>query len=162
PKFGQQGAISRDAAVSFSDMDWVSVGGAEESTFAFSGRAQFTLEAWIEPTCLGPTCFPVICSKAIGGEGYIFSVEQGHLRAGRFAGGMSDDAYADKTPMPTGFSYVAATFDGSNLKLYLNGTPIKQVLSKRSLTPNGAVFSISATSGGAEGFWSGVLDEVAV
>jgi hypothetical protein len=56
--------------------------------------------------------------------------------------------------------YIAATYDGTTLKLYVNGTSVSSTTSKGSITAPSS-FTIGARSDFG-GSWSGLIDEAAV
>jgi hypothetical protein len=121
-----------------------------------------TLEAWVKPTALGSTWRTVIFKERLGGMTYAlyanddFSRPLGQIydTAERGAGGTA--------PLtPNVWTHLATTYDGSSLKLFLNGVQVSSVS-----VPSSIVSSTGLLKIGGNGIWNedfaGLIDEVRV
>jgi hypothetical protein len=135
--------------------------------FTFSGRAKFSLEAWINPT-ISDGNFHEIGSRwrqPNNRAGYTWFVVDDDLGFDRDIGDMASDQnqiIADGV-LGTGWSYVAATYDGQTMTLYLNGQSLATLPSTLSLP----IVDVAAIIGAANGSpiatpFNGNIDEYAV
>src|SRR5580658_2210537 len=85
----------------------------------------------------------------------------------RFAfGNVSSELIASSDAFPTGaFYFLAATYDGSNFQLYVNGVPVGSYAETKTMTYSSNPWMIGSTQPSLinEGYprtWNGVIDEV--
>lgn len=130
----------------------------------FPGTAAFSLEAWVRPTTIDTT-FRRIVSKNRdegGRQGYEFWVESTNgLGFERFRDGVKDFVLVPAPALNT-WSHVVATYDGSTMRVYVNGALGASAASTMSMTNNGASFRIGTDGQWAGDVWLGDLDDVAV
>ena len=145
------------AALSFDGVDdWVTVADA-----ASLDVTQTTLEAWVRPTTAGGTWRTAVFKEQPGGMVYALYANQGGGQPlGQVNVGGERNALGPTLPL-NAWSHLAATFDGSALRLYVNG----------ALASTTAIAgSIPASTGplriGGNGIWAewfeGQIDEVRV
>lgn len=161
---GMPGLIgSSDPAVSFSGSSNRML--ASTSSYGFAGTSAFTVEAVVKPSTVDSTSRRIFSSEVLSGG----SVVNGYglwnngtankLQVCRIPSGSYDCATTSAAASGVA-KHVAATYDGTTLKLYVNGTPVASTTSKGSITAPSS-FTVGARSDFA-GSWSGLVDEAAV
>ncbi len=109
-------------ALSFNGTDsWVTVPEAPSLDLS----SAMTLEAWVKPSTLDPIWRTVIVKEQPGQLVYaLYANTDTHNPSGHVNGGI--DRWARGTgPLPTGtWSFLAATYDGATLRLYVNGEQV--------------------------------------
>lgn len=133
----------------------------------FPGFAPFTVEAWIAPGEF-QSPYPRILQKDGVDEngnrqGYLvyLNKETGKLGFERWRDGEADVV---TTPDPIAIDrpiHVAATYDGSTMRLFLDGALVAEGAAQRDLSDNAFGLRLGARSDGESPFF-GILDEVAV
>lgn len=161
---GAAGLIgSSDPAVSFSGSSNRML--ASTSSYGFAGTSAFTIEAAIKPNTVDSTSRRIFSSEVLSGG----SVVNGYglwnngnvnkLQVCRIPSGSYDCATTSAAASGVA-KHVAATYDGTTLKLYVNGTSVASTSSKGSITAPSS-FTVGARSDFA-GSWSGIIDDAAV
>jgi len=158
---GQPGAIvgDRDTAVK---LDGTSACVRISDTLAFSGLATFTVELWINPSSVGIE--RRLASRRTEGveSGYRVFLVSTQLRFERWVdGGSNGPTLAPLPPVDT-WTHVAATYDGSSTRLWVNGTMADSAPSHASIPAVSADFVWGANSLCDGNYFSGVIDELAV
>jgi hypothetical protein len=126
----------------------------------FTGTASFSLEAWVRPTTIDGTSRRIV-SKALGGlQGYELFVNSGSGLVFQRIAGSTNSVTASAPPL-TSWSHVVATYDGTTMRLYVNGSLANSGASALSLLDNAATLRLGNSALGTEG-WAGDLDDVAV
>ncbi len=131
----------------------------------YAGVQPYTLELWVRPQTIDGTYRFLISHEqttAAGRQGTGIWLSSHGLGFERWVNGV--DASVDYAAGLTvgAWSHVAATYDGSTMRLYVNGV---QVGSRAGPAPLAAITEpgwIGAGAGGRSGFFSGALSEVAV
>ncbi len=125
----------------------------------FAGTATFTLEAWVRPTTIDGTSRRIV-SKAAALQGYELFVNSGTgISFQRIAG--STNTVSATAPVLNAWSHVAATYDGTTMRLYVNGSQVGSTASALSLLNTVATLRVGNSAVGTDG-WAGDLDDVAV
>jgi hypothetical protein len=164
-QYGAPGAIvgDPDTAVHLNGTTMVAVG----PPLGFPGVAAFSLEAWVKPDVVDTNYRAIVSSVAWpnGGHkvGYALWSRTSGVAAERYSGTGAVQTALDTAPLPTSaYSHVVATYDGSTLSVYVNGTLAGALLVPLSVSNVQAPFEIGNET--AVGFppWMGNIDEVAV
>jgi hypothetical protein len=166
--FSVEGAIAgdTDTAVELDgDGAYVLVG----DVLDFPNAAPFSLEAWVKPASLPTAYEDGIISKRDyvtgGGQGYTLRVlssePAGTVGVSFVRDGLMDGAYGGPPLVLGTFTHVVATFDGSVVRLYLDGTIVSSDIDGvPTLVDNSSELVIGME--GATEYFHGVIDEVAV
>jgi hypothetical protein len=149
-KFG--GALSFNGSSS-----WVTVADASDLDFS----SALTLEAWVRPSVLSGWR-TVLFKERPGGIVYSLYANQS---AGRPVGqvwlGSELNAVGPAALGLNAWSHVASTYDGSTLRLYVNGALVSSTAVSGTLAASSGVLRIGGN--GVWGEWfSGLIDEVRV
>ncbi|MCP3919871.1 MAG: PKD domain-containing protein, partial [bacterium] len=133
-----------------------------------------TLAAWFNPVSFpGPSNDPRLISKASGvaANDHVFmlsTIEVGsevRLRARVRVGGSTTTLVASSGNLATGtWQHAAATYDGSALRLYLDGQSVggRSLSGAVDIAPSVAVSVGGQPSGAGSRFWDGLLDDVRI
>ena len=134
---------------------------------------QFTLEAWINPASTGLDRFGSAIISKVGGSagnhGYQFVMAQGHKEIYMLFNGPGESwpsnslSVALSQPVPINqWSYVVATYDNMDLKIYYNGA----LIGSKSVGPKNIVNSASnlriSGDDNNHAYFQGLIDEAAV
>ncbi|HJW49989.1 MAG TPA: LamG-like jellyroll fold domain-containing protein, partial [Candidatus Limnocylindria bacterium] len=156
------GAVPGDSAASFAGSSVVSI--PASSTLNLSSA--LTVEAWIKPSVAGQNAG--IFEKTVGGTvntGYLMLIEAGRIEwRGKAAGGGYLTAIGPFLAAGT-WSHVVGTFDGTTLRLYVNGAQVASTAAGTLASGSGPAFiGRLGAEGGNPGIlpFNGVIDEVAV
>ncbi len=164
---GVAGVLGDDSAASFDGTTgWVS-GGASP---AFPAKASYTLEAWMKPSKVDVVFRGVVSNESAGAVnkgGYTMWTESSDggtnsVGAERWEAGKSNLVVT--SPIAVGsWTHLVATFDGSKISIFVNGTMTAQSSSTPVSITSGFTFAIGALNGGAQPtFFAGAIDEVAI
>jgi hypothetical protein len=159
---GQPGAVSGNTSALFQG------GSHARATFGdrfdFSGTAPFSLEAWVKPSALDGyyrRLFSKEATDSYGREGYLVWLSTKGIGFERWSKNWPT-RISSSTPLTIGkWSHVVATYDGSFLRLYVDGKMVASGGSTLSLLGSSAPFSVSGASGASD-FLTAAVDEVAV
>jgi hypothetical protein len=125
--------------------------------FDFSALAPFSLEAWVKSDGCVTDCSIISKVTETGGfQGYELGVDAVSVGIALY-GGAGDGLTAS---LPGEFAHVVATFDGTIMRLYINGAFAGLEFVETSLTDHDGDFFIGASSNGW--FFDGAIDEVAI
>ena len=148
-------------ALSFNGTNaWVSV----NSSSSLNLTTGMTAEAWVNPTALGTSYRTVVLREQPGNEVYaLYANQSGPPQAPLgevFVGGYKD-ANAS-TGLATGaWAHLAETYDGSSVRLYVNGTLVSTTAAPGSLASSSSPLRIGGNSIWGE-YFSGLIDEVRI
>jgi hypothetical protein len=162
-----QTSMVRDAgtAVSFSDsvQNRVTLG----DNYDFTGTASFSIELWMTPTVANTHYRRVVSKEGTGGWWFELNASSvspaNRLYFTRKDSGGGNDYLQTAGGLAAGTTYhIVVTYDGSNLRLYVNGALANgPVASSRSLPNTAAVLTLGNSSATGDPY-GGLLDEVAI
>lgn len=158
---GVTGLISNDPDLACSVNRADGAGVVFGNNHGFAGTVSFSVEIWFKPSLVDGTVGIIAGKEVIGGSGWRLDYFNGATRFHRFdSAGVGDTAAG--AVMTAGTSYhLVGTYDGSNVRLYMNnGTPATTA-STRSITAVANFLSLGRYSEGGSGS-SGTLDEYAI
>jgi hypothetical protein len=139
----------------------LSVSGAPD----YAGTQPYTLELWVRPKAIDGTYRFLVSREettSAGRQGTGIWLSSGGLGFERWTNGVSSTV--DYTAgLPAGaWSYVTATYDGTTMRLYVNGSQVGSRETSTSLLAQDGPTEIGAGAGGHAGFFAGDIDEVAL
>jgi len=150
-------------ALSFEAGGWVEVPHSDTLALTDAG----TVAAWVNIQPSSPTKWRAVVSKANTGAdammNYTLDVRENAPRF--YFGDGIGSLYAYDESAKISFDtwhYIAGTFDGKQVKLFVNGKFTKEVAQTLNPRPNQEIFSVGAYSRGAGNSPNGMIDEVAV
>jgi fibronectin type 3 domain-containing protein/predicted transcriptional regulator len=120
-----------------------------------------TLEAWVNPSTVNANWRDVVYK---GNDNYYLEATSSNGSkpdAGLIAGGSYADAYGTAALPANAWSYLAETYDGSTVRLYLNGTQVGSVAHTGAITTSTNPLQIGGDSIYGQHF-VGLIDEVRV
>jgi chitodextrinase len=147
-------------ALSFNGTDaWVTV----PDSASLHLTTGMTLEAWVDPTTLGSSWRTAVFKEQTGNYAYALyaNTGTGNPSANGIIGGNDDDTRAASgIPLNT-WTHLAATYDGANLKLYVNGAQAASLAASGNILTSTGALRIGGNNIWPEWF-SGQIDEVRV
>ena len=120
-----------------------------------------TMEAWVDPTTVSNAWRDVLYKA---NDNYYLEATSSNASkpdGGLIAGGSYADAYGTSALAANTWSYVAETYDGSTLRLYVNGTQVASVAHTGAIATSTNPLQIGGDSLYGQ-FFAGMLDEVRV
>jgi len=132
----------------------------------FQMGEEFTLEAWVRPTGSGE--FEPIFYKQDGEGSYGYVLWAGEVEGRVPAGEVNDGTYPEptieaKTELPAdAWSHVALTFDGAEMRLYVNGEVVASGASSAPISSEGPLKIGCADDYGYSHSFNGRIDEARV
>jgi hypothetical protein len=138
--------------------DWVTIADAPSLDLV----ASFTLEAWVKPSAIGGYR-TVVLKEGTGFAPYeLYASSDTPVPAAFFTTTSGVRSVTGTTALVTnGWTHLAATYDGVNLRLYVNGSPRSVARSGSLRTSNGPLRIGGNQVWGGE-FFAGAIDEVRV
>ena len=142
--------------------DWVTVADANDLDFT----AGMTLEAWVYPTAMGNGSWrTVLLKERPGGETYNLYAHATNVTATYVVRAAQPSVPLDaRGPSPLAvntWTHLAATYDGSTLRLYVNGTEVGTRTVAGPLLTSSGVLRLGGNSVWGE-YFSGRLDEIRI
>lgn len=163
---GTAGAIANnpDTAATFDGSSGYLDGG---DRFAFAGAQPFSIEAWVRASSTSGYLGVASREDTSGGppsEGYIVFVspDDGVFGFQRLDGASLTSITSTSVASASSYVHLVATYDGGQMTLYVNGMQEITQTATFSIAGAGNDFVVGAEAGGAEAFFDGALDEVAV
>ena len=123
--------------------------------------AGMTLEAWVNPSSITSKWRDVIYK---GNDNFYLSATSTNASrpdAGMIAGGSYADAYGTAKLTANSWSYLTETYDGSTLKLYVNGTQVASTAHTGAIATSTNPLQIGGDSIYGQ-YYAGLIDEVRV
>ncbi len=120
-----------------------------------------TLEAWVDPSTVSDVWRDVIYK---GNDNYYLEATSSNASkpdGGLIAGGTYGDAYGTAALPANTWSYLAETYDGSNLRLYVNGSLVATTAHTGSITTSTNQLQIGGDSIYGQ-YFAGMIDEVRI
>jgi hypothetical protein len=121
-----------------------------------------TLEAWVYPV-VAPTNWKAILQKATNAYFLAAGSSSGGVPAvgGTLNGVCCTNLYAPGKLTANQWTHVAATYDGSQLRLYMNGAQVASRTASGPLEVNGNALRMGGNTYGTE-YFNGRIDEVRI
>jgi hypothetical protein len=123
-----------------------------------------TLEAWVRPTAaMGTSWRSIVLKEHPDGLSYSLYANTSSARSGAYINTGGSDLYVNSTSnVPAGvWTHLAATYDGTMLRLYVNGTLVRSASFPGAVVVSGDVLRIGGNSVWGE-YFSGSIDEVRI
>lgn len=125
-------------------------------------NSALTLEAWVNPSALGSWKNLLYKPQGSTGLSYVLQGSSSTTKVPSLALSMCSSNLMAPSPLTVGtWSHVAATYDGTTMTFYVNGSPVASrpqtgaiVTSTNALTIGGNAF--------ASEYWNGIIDEVRI
>ena len=122
-----------------------------------------TLEAWVKPSVSNSSFRTAILKEQPGQLVYaLYTSTNTGQPDGEAVIGSSNRSVSGSTALTAGaWSHVAATYEGSTLRLYVNGTQVSQLAVSGSIATSNGALRIGGNSIWGE-YFSGLIDEVRI
>jgi hypothetical protein len=156
PTLGAAGAIAGDADTAMGPLDAATQYVSIPVDAALNVGDVFTLEAWVSRGSLGVDHRAIFSGNT--NAGYLRITDTGYLQLVKCD--IADIVLSTST-VPTGWHHVAATKNGADVHLYIDGADVTGTVTNATCASNGSPRHIGSTGGSSE-FSNGTLDEVAV
>ena len=162
-----------------SNATWASGGGKFGNALFFNGTSArvnvsdsaslhlasgMTMEAWVKPSLISSAFQTVVLKEQTNDLAYALyaNTRTFHPDSEAYIGTGSAKVVDGTSTLPTGtWSHVAATYDGSALRLYVNGSQVSQVAASGSILSSTGALRIGGNNVWGEWF-NGWIDEVRV
>ncbi len=131
------------------------------------GVNPYTFELWVRPSAADEEDvyrFLISQEETVAGkrQGTGIWLSKAGLGFERWSGGVSATiAYAAGLPVGV-WSQVVASYDGSTMRLFVNGVQVGSTATTAPLSPVSAATTLGAGAGGRSGFFAGDLADVAI
>src|SRR5262249_31951289 len=122
-----------------------------------------TVEAWVYPTATAPDWTAVAIKERPSGLSYaLYATDGANKPPAGYIRMRSDVKAAGSSILPLNtWSHLAATYDGANIRMYVNGVQVGTKAQTGNMTTSTSVFRIGGNSVWGEWF-KGIIDEVRV
>ena len=124
-----------------------------------------TVDAWFYATGISGQQFPPIVKKADANGGYAFEINQNdnQLRFWVYVSGIGWQSSAPAPISPNTWYHAAGTYDGSNIRVYVNGQPQGAPTSVTgTIAPASNPLNIGRDPSNPLRFFKGLIDEVEI
>jgi len=146
-------------ALSFDGVnDWVTIADAD----ALDLSTAMTLEAWVQPSAIAGWR-TVLMKEAASSAAYeLYANEDTNRPSAYFVAGTTFKGVTGTAVLPTSaWTHLAATYDGTNMRLYVNGVLARTVARTGTINNSAAPLRIGGNNEWGE-FFAGLIDEVRV
>jgi len=123
-------------------------------------KTQMTLEAWVRPTTSGKTARPALRSRG-SAYGLYASSHRSSRPAGSVRPRSNVRAEASERLRPNAWTHLASTYDGTALRLYIDGRLVSEKAVSGRLRAGRSPLQIGGVAGLGE-FFRGKIDDVRV
>jgi hypothetical protein len=132
------------------------------SVLDFAGKSPFSLMAWVYPTAIAPNARMIV--NKYGNDGWLLGIDSiAQAELGRFVGGTADFHISNATFSLNSWAHVAGTYDGSKLRVYLNGVLAPNPVSDtRTKSTNSNPLRIGMRSDASTSQFQGKIERVRV
>ena len=121
-----------------------------------------TLEAWVKPTALGSIWRTVIFKERASGMTYaLYANDEFSRPLGQFFDTAEREAGGIAQLTPNVWTHLAATYDGSSLKLFVNAAQVASVSLSSSIVSSTGALKIGGNAIWGE-YFTGLIDEVRI
>lgn len=125
--------------------------------------AAIALEAWVNPTALGTAWFVSKRVAGFGSPAYILDTGGTGIPATSvIIGGVTKSASATNPLAVGAWTHLVGMYDGTNVKLYVNGVLIATTAATGPIDTVAASVNIGAYSNGSSYYFNGLIDEVRI
>jgi hypothetical protein len=122
-----------------------------------------TLEAWVRPSSTGWPYRTVLMKEQSGNLAYaLYVTDATRPLSTAILGGVERIAQGATALTANTWVHLASTYDGANLRLYVNGTLVTTTAATGAITVSSGALRIGANSIWAEEAFAGLVDEVRV
>ena len=122
-----------------------------------------TLQAWVRPAVLGWPYRTVLLKETPGSLVYTLYLNETTRPLGSiFAGGFERIATGSAALAANTWTHLATTYDGTNLRLYVNGTLVTTTAASGAISTSTGALRIGANTIWPEEAFQGLIDEVRV
>ena len=152
------GVVGR--AMSFDGVDdYVDV----TSSTSLSPTGAITIGAWIKTSNNAITPQEIVDKRDPSNTGsYLFRMEGGYIAFYFYNAGWKSLTDTTNLLQNNAWYYAVATYDQSNIRLYINGVQVKSVAQTASLGINSASVNIGRRSGASIQYFNGLIDDVRI
>jgi hypothetical protein len=137
--------------------DWVTV--ADSASLDVT---RITVESWVRPTALGSAWRTVLLKEQPGDLVYSLYASTNTQRPGAFVFvGGEKEVLGTAALAANAWTHLASTYDGANLRLYVNGTLVKTLALTGNIVASAAPLRLGGNAVWGE-WYAGTLDDVRV
>jgi len=120
-----------------------------------------TLEAWVNPTAIGTAWRTVMMKEQSGEMTYTLYANNGTRPAGYIYIGGENSTQGTAALVTNTWTHLAVTYDGTTLRLYVNGVEVSNKAISGSIVNSTGVLRIGGNGVWGE-YFSGLIDEVRI
>lgn len=127
-------------------------------------RDQMTLEAWVYPTNSLTSWRTIVIKERSGGFGYAIYAGSpaGRPNGLLYISSADEGVYGPSTLPQNAWSHLAATYDGSVFRLYVNGNEVANSPVSGEIIQSGSGLNIGGNTVWNDEFFQGMIDEVRI
>jgi hypothetical protein len=135
---------------------------ADSSTLSMGANVDFTISVWFK-TDASPNYQVVLDKNNASTYDYRFRIYGGGDNKLHFVINTGSDDVSSTSSISTGTWYHAVvTYDGSNIRLYLNGSLETTYAFSADVTDGAGLLEIGGSTNIGGGFWDGLIDELGI
>jgi hypothetical protein len=162
PTLRRPGALAADPSTALG-LDGADDGMTAPDRNDFLGLSPFSIEAWVNPSTLGPSGDYNTVLRKYGGSGYWVWLNPDYgVGFERMSTGAIDQLRTGALPLTGSWHHIVATFDGATMRIYVDGTERVSRASNQSITDTAATLQFGYYPSWVNGSLAGSIDELAV